>query len=334
MPGIKDSVIVITGASSGLGRATALELARRGGRLVLAARRQDALETTAEHCRAVGAEAIVVPTDVTRESEVQKLLAAALDTWGTVDVWINNAGVTLYGLLEQGPVEQHQRVIETNLYGSIHGARAVVPVFRRQHRGVLINIGSVLSGVGQAFVPSYVISKFGVHGLSEALRVELADEPDIHICSVFPYAIDTQHFQVAANLLERAPFAMPPVQSPEKVARVIAEVVERPRRSRYVPRWMALGLVAHAIAPRISERLLLASLRRWHLSALPQHTGTGNLFAPPRELAHTHGDRRPLVRLPIMIAWMVVRAIRLQLAAVLGISRRATAGSVRGQRAL
>lgn len=98
----------------------------------------------------MGAQAIVVPTDVTKEAEVDRLAAAALDECGTIDVWINNAGVTLYGLLEQGPVAQHLRVIETNLYGAIHGARAVVPLFRRLHRGVLINVGAVLSGVGQA----------------------------------------------------------------------------------------------------------------------------------------------------------------------------------------
>ena len=86
-----------------------------------------------------------------------------------------------------------------NLIGAMHGARAAIPTFRRQHRGTLINIGSVVSHVGQAFVPSYVISKFGVRGLSEALRVELADEPDIHVCTLFPYAIDTPHFQTARN---------------------------------------------------------------------------------------------------------------------------------------
>ncbi len=322
MPGTKDRVVVITGASSGLGRATAIELAKGGARLVLAARRREALENTAEQCRAAGAQAIVVPTDVTDESAVERLAAAALAEWGTIDVWINNAGVTLYGLLEQGPVEQHLRVIETNLYGAIYGARAVVPLFRQLHRGVLINIGSVLSGVGQAFVPSYVVSKFGVHGLSEALRVELADEPEIHVCTVFPYAINTQHFQVAANLLDRAPFALPPVQAPEKVARAIVDVVERPRRSRYVPRSIALGLMVHAVAPQLSERLLLAALRRWHLSELPQRTGTGNLFEPPREMARTHGDRPPLLRLPTMLGWMVVRAIQLQLgAAIHAVSR-------------
>ena len=115
---------------------------------------------------------------------------------------------------------------------------------------MLINVGSVLSEIGQAFAPSYVISKFGVHGLSEALRVELADEPDIHVCTVFPYAIDTPHFEAAGNRLGQVPRAMPPVSSPERIAQAVARLPDHPRRRLYVPRIAVLGLAAHAIVPR------------------------------------------------------------------------------------
>ena len=147
-----------------------------------------------------------------------------------------------------------------------------------------------------------------MHGLSEALRVELADEPDIHVCTLFPYAIDTQHFEVAANDFERAPYALPPVQSPEKVARALADLAEKPRRTRYVPRSAALGLASHAIAPSLTERLLLDALRRWHLTDEPQHTGTGNLYeAPGHPLAKVHGTRRPLIRTVTFFGWLVKR---------------------------
>src|SRR5690606_9278974 len=145
-----------------------------------------------------------------REDDVQALAQRTLTEHGHIDVWVNNAGVTLFGSLEDAPLEEHRRVIDTNLWGAIHGARAVVPVFRRQRRGVLVNVGSVLSKIGQPFVPSYVISKFGLRGLSEALRFELADEPDIHVCSVLPYAMNTQHFQSGANYIGWQPRAMPP----------------------------------------------------------------------------------------------------------------------------
>jgi hypothetical protein len=144
-----------------------------------------------------------------------------------------------------------------------------------------------------------------VRGLTEALRIEIADEPDIHVCSVFPYAIDTQHFEVAASRIGRAPFALPPVQSPEKVAIAIADVCERPRRTRYVPRSIALGVAMHAIAPRITERLLLDALRRWHLSDRKQAIGPGNLYTPPRTPpAMTHGTRPPMISAPRLALWL------------------------------
>jgi NAD(P)-dependent dehydrogenase (short-subunit alcohol dehydrogenase family) len=306
MPRIEDCVVVLTGASSGLGRATAFELARRGAKLVLAARRTDALRDVAAKC---GPNATVVETDVTIEDDVENLARIAIEEHGRIDVWINNAGVTYYAALEDGPMEPHRRVIEANLFGAMHGARAVVPIFRRQHRGVLINVGSVLSEVGQAFVPSYAISKFGVRGLSEALRVELADERDIHVCTVLPYAIDTPHFQVAANLIGRRPRALPPIQSPEKVARAIAALVERPRRMLHVPRWIVIGLALHALFPRTVERLLLDALRRWHMSQQPERIGDGNLFAPGGD-AKVHGDRTPMIGTTLFVAWCAQRLLR------------------------
>jgi NAD(P)-dependent dehydrogenase (short-subunit alcohol dehydrogenase family) len=110
----------------------------------------------------------------TNEADVARLVSQARELTGEIDVWINNAGVTAFGTLESIPIEDHRRVLETNLWGAVYCARAVVPIFRHQARGVMINIGSILSKVGQPFVPSYVISKFALRGLSEALRAELA----------------------------------------------------------------------------------------------------------------------------------------------------------------
>lgn len=319
---MRGRVVVVTGASSGLGRALAVELAGRGCALVLAARRADELELTAERCRALGADALVVPTDVSHEHEVVHLAAAALERWGRIDVWVNNAGVTYYQLLEEGPFEPHRQVLETNLFGAIYGARAVLPVFRRQRRGVLINVGSLLSEVGQAFVPSYVISKFAVRGLSEALRVEVADQPEIHVCTVLPYAIDTPHFDVAANQLGRLPVPLPPLQPPERVARAIADVAERPRRTRHVPRIAAVGVAVHALLPRTVERLLLASLRAWHFAErIPLQAG--NLVHPTSQPAATHGSHRPRVTTAGLFAWQAKVLARFALAAVLGLTVRA-----------
>ncbi|HYP89068.1 MAG TPA: SDR family NAD(P)-dependent oxidoreductase [Polyangiaceae bacterium] len=298
-------VVVVTGASSGLGRAAALEFARRRARVVVAARGEAALEDTARLCRESGAESVAVPTDVTREEDVARLVSQALDATGSIDVWVNNAGVTAFGTLADTPLEVHRRVLETNLWGAIHGARAVVPVFRRQGHGVLINVGSILSKVGQPFVPSYVISKFALRGLSEALRSELADSPRIQICTLLPYAIDTPHFQVGANLVGREPHAMPPVQSPEHVARQLVSLAEQPRRELHVPRVAALGLALHALFPRAVESAIHDSLSRWHFGAMQARDVDGNLLLPTSEPPQIHGQRRPQLGFPSLVGWLL-----------------------------
>jgi short-subunit dehydrogenase len=310
MSNIRDRVVVITGASSGIGREAAAAFSGRGAKLVLAARRRDALEELAASLRARGGTAIVVPTDVTREEQVEALVREALDAYGGIDVWVNNAGVTLFGRLEEAPFEAHRRVIETNLLGSMLCARVLLPVYRRQHRGVLINVGSVVSKIGQPFVPSYAISKFGVHGLSETLRVELADEPDIHVCTLYPYAVDTQHFQAGANWYGWRARAMPPMQSPESVARALVDLAEHPVRERYVPRMAVLGLALHRWMPNTVERLLLHALRRWHFDSTPEPPSEGNLRAGDPGVAKVHGDRPPQASTPRFTLWVLGELLR------------------------
>jgi len=300
---------VLTGASSGLGRAAAIEFARKGARVVLAARGLPALEEVAALCRAAGGEALVVETDVTEEDAVHRLAAKALTLTGRIDVWINNAGVTVFAPLLEGPFEDHRRVIETNVYGPIFGARAVLPIFRRQRAGVLINVSSVLGKVGQPYVPSYVISKFALQGLSETLRKALAEEPDIHVCTLLPYAIDTPHFEHGANHVGLDARAMPPMQAPEVVARALVSLAERPRREKYVPGAARLGVIAHAVAPDLGDLLILLLTREWQFGHRPQPDTAGNLYAPPRR-GETLGHRPQRTTLPRMALWGVTQLVR------------------------
>jgi short-subunit dehydrogenase len=309
---LREKVVVITGASSGLGREAARQFAARGAKLVLAARRAHELEQTARMCEAAGGSALCVVTDVTREEQVAALADRALATWGRIDVWVNNAGVTMFAPLEEGAFEDHRRVIEINVFGAMLGARAAIPIFRRQRRGVLINVGSILSKIGQPFVPSYAISKFAIHGLSEALRAELAELPEVHVCTLLPFVIDTPHFQTGANVVGREARAMPPMQSPEKVAQALVQLAERPRRELHVPRVAALGFVVHWLFPRTTERLLLRALSRWHFTEARQAPTRGNLYEPAAEKSARHGERPPQISTSRFAAWSVRELVKME----------------------
>jgi NAD(P)-dependent dehydrogenase (short-subunit alcohol dehydrogenase family) len=300
---LQGKVVVITGASSGIGRATALAFSDAGCRLVLAARREDALEETADLCRRRGGTTLVVPTDVTVAADLERLRDEALGRWGRIDVWVNNAGTTYFARLDDGELEAHRRVIDTNLIAPMMATRLVLPVFRRQRSGTLINIGSVLSQVGQTFVPAYVISKFGLRGLSEAVRADVADIPGIQVSTVLPYAVDTPHFQHAANATGRQARAMQPVQDPETVARAIVDVAARPRRQRYVPRYMVAGVALHWLWPDATERLLRHALGRFHLVGR-EPVSEGTLFAPGDTAGAIHGRRRPVIGRTLFALWV------------------------------
>jgi NADP-dependent 3-hydroxy acid dehydrogenase YdfG len=161
------AVVVVTGASSGIGRATGLAFAERSARVVLAARRVDALEELAGQCQAASGQALAVPTDMTNEAMVAELVRRAVERFGRIDIWVNNAGVYLLGSLEATPPEAFRRVLETNFFGYVNGARAMLPRFREQGHGVLINNASVYAHVGAPWLTAYVSSKFAVRGFSD-----------------------------------------------------------------------------------------------------------------------------------------------------------------------
>lgn len=226
---LKDKVVVVTGASSGIGRATAHAFAKRGARIVLAARSSDQLEEVERECADLGVRAVAVPTDVGVYAEVEELAARAERDFGGFDVWVNDAGVLLVGRLDEAPVEDFERVIQTNLLGTAYGSRVAITHFRKKGRGTLVNVSSIVGGLGQLYCTAYVSSKWGVRGLGEALRMELTEQPDIHVCTVMPAAIDTPIFQHAANYVGQDVQAPGPVYPPEQVAETIVALTDNPR---------------------------------------------------------------------------------------------------------
>jgi NAD(P)-dependent dehydrogenase (short-subunit alcohol dehydrogenase family) len=309
MKQLQDRVVVITGASSGLGRAAALEFARQRSILVLSARRAGALADTARQCREIGARALTYQADVSREEQVRALVQEALKATGQLDVWINNAGITCFAPLESELFDEHRQVLETNLFGAIYAARAVIPIFRRQGHGAMVNVGSVLSKIGQPFVPSYVISKFGLQGLTETLRSALADMPNIQVSSLLPYAMDTEHFEHGANDMGRGAHPLSPLQPPEKVARALVELVRSGGRQRLVPRSAALGLALHFLLPQTTERLLLDVLRKWHFGAEALTRTSGNVQAPVHDSGAIHGTRGVRVTTTRLLTYAAARIL-------------------------
>ncbi|RDC62651.1 SDR family oxidoreductase [Adhaeribacter pallidiroseus] len=222
-------VAIITGASSGIGRATALEFARQGISVVVAARQEQALEELAQKCTRLGAEALAVPTDVSNEDEVNALANRALAHFGHIDIWVNNAAVSLFGKFEEIPTNDIRQLMEVNVLGYIYGARTPLRHFRDRNVGLLINVSSMTALVGQPFSVPYSISKFAVRGLSLSLSQEVADKPNIHVSCVLPAVIDTPIFQHAANYMGKNVKAPEPVIPATDVAKEIFKLTQSPK---------------------------------------------------------------------------------------------------------
>lgn len=228
---IAEQVVVITGASSGIGRCTALHLAARGARVVVTARRAEALETLVREIEAAGGRALAVPGDVTREEDLRRVAGAAVARFGRVDTWVNNASVYIQGGVDEITLEEFRRVLEVNLLGLISGTRCALDVMLPRDSGVIVQISSVMGRRGAPYASAYSTAKAGIEGFCDALRSELWGT-GIQVCTLYPPTVDTPIYHHARGKWGTVPKPPPPVEGPEKAARVIAGLAERPRIHR------------------------------------------------------------------------------------------------------
>jgi short-subunit dehydrogenase len=253
---LNEQVIVITGASSGIGLVTARMAAKQGARLVLTARSKEALRELADEITAAGGEAVYVVADVGKEEELQRVSERAIERFGGFDTWINNAGVSVYGTLLQVPIQDMRRVFETNLWGVIHGS-LIAARHLKQRGGVIINVGSTLSDRAIPIQGIYSASKHAVKGFTDSLRMELeAEEAPVHVTLIKPAAIDTPYTKHARNYMDVEPKNPPPVYAPDVVAKAILRCATHPQRDVFVGAGGKFISAQGYYAPRMSDKYM------------------------------------------------------------------------------
>lgn len=281
--------VLITGASSGIGRAAALQLAEEGWNLVLLARSRDTLEDVRDACEALGGRALVTVADVGDPDSLSDAFEAARERFGALDGVVHSAAALAYGRFEDVPAEVFDAAISTTLTGTANVAREALRAFSATGGGSLVVVGSLLGKISTPFMSSYVTAKWGVHGLVRTLQIEARSTPGVDISLVWPGGVDTPVYLQAGTYLERHGRPPPPVDSPEKVARAVVRALDHPRREVSVGLANHLVVTGFRVFPAVFDVIVTPLMRAGGLSREEVENSPGNVLAPVPEGEAVHG---------------------------------------------
>jgi NAD(P)-dependent dehydrogenase (short-subunit alcohol dehydrogenase family) len=279
---IEEQVVVLMGASSGIGRETALRFARKGAKVVVSARGEEGLDSLVEEIQAEGGEAISVPADTSKFEQVKAVADRAVQEYGRLDTWVHLAAVGLFATFEQTTPEEFERVIDVNLMGQVYGAMAALPHIKREGGGALIHVSSMGAKRSIPLQSAYCASKHGIDGFLESLRVELRREKlPISVTQVMPATINTPFFDKARTKLGVKPVAPPPIYQPGIVSEAILHAAENPARDLVVGGAAKAVILSQALSPRLVDVLLRVRGFEVHYTREPKpEDAPDNLFEP------------------------------------------------------
>jgi short-subunit dehydrogenase len=288
---IEEQVIVITGASSGIGLATAETAASRGAKVVLAARSSETIENLA---RQIGAKALAVPCDVADRVQVESVAQMAMKEFGRIDTWINNAGLGMYGLLEESNLDDAHRLFEIDFWGLVYGSLAALPRLR-QRGGALINVGSEVSEAAAPLLGIYVAAKHAVKGFTDSLRIEIeeVEQAPIAVTLIQPTACNTPFPQHAPNYMDNEPKLPEPMIAPQQVADAILDAAVSQTRAKKVGMMARMNIATAKFAPGIGDHLAAKKIDQFHTNTPPAHR-EGALYQSS-EAMRAAGSRHPVV---------------------------------------
>jgi NAD(P)-dependent dehydrogenase (short-subunit alcohol dehydrogenase family) len=279
---ISQQVVVVVGASSGIGRDTALKFAQRGAKVVVSARSQPGLESLVDEIKGFTGEATAIAADVSDFNQVKAIADQAISEYGRIDTWVHNAAVELYASFEQTTPEEFKRLIDVNLMGQVHGAMAALPHLKREGRGALIHVSSIEARRSLPLQSAYAAAKHGIDGFLEALRVELQHEKlPISVTNVMPASINTPIFTKARTKLGVKPQGVPPIYQPSLVSDAILGVAEHPKRDVVVGGAGKMILLAQRISPGLVDAYMVLTAFKGQRTNEPKAADApDNLFEP------------------------------------------------------